>query len=100
MFPPRRQSGPDSIHGCPVERNRLSPTIHTQPKIPLAGLDPAIYVFPGLVISAAKTWIPGTSPGKAYSELHLGSRGSILHCPNCPTGQLWTDPANPRDDDG
>jgi hypothetical protein len=34
-------------HGCPVEENRLSPTIHTQPKIPLAGLDPAIYVFLG-----------------------------------------------------
>ena len=25
----------------------MSPTIHTQPKIPLAGLDPAIYVFLG-----------------------------------------------------
>jgi hypothetical protein len=36
------------IHGCPVEGNRLPPTIHTQAKIPLAGLDPAIYVFRGL----------------------------------------------------
>jgi hypothetical protein len=38
---------PGRAHGCPVEGNRLSPTIHTQPKIPLAGLDPAIYVFRG-----------------------------------------------------
>jgi hypothetical protein len=29
-------------------------------------LDPAIYVFRALVILAAKTWIPGTSPGKRY----------------------------------
>src|SRR5712671_5260147 len=42
-----QSSWPDLIHGCPVERNRLSPTIHTQPKIPLAGLDPAISVFLG-----------------------------------------------------
>jgi hypothetical protein len=38
---------PGQAHGCPVERNRLSPTIHTQPKIPLAGLGPAINVFLG-----------------------------------------------------
>src|SRR6266403_5144629 len=43
----RRRGWPDQVHGCPVEGNRLSPTIHTQPKIPLAGLDPAIYVFRG-----------------------------------------------------
>jgi len=34
---------PQLTHGCPVEGNRLSRTIHTQPKTPLAGLDPAIH---------------------------------------------------------
>src|SRR5690242_5957379 len=69
-------------HGCPVEGNRLSATIHTQPKIPLAGLDPAIYVFLGvLVISAAKTWMPGTSPGTGYLQLHRGSAEACVHGP-------------------
>jgi hypothetical protein len=35
-------------HGCQVEGNRLFATIHTQSKIPLAGLDPAIHFFLGL----------------------------------------------------
>jgi hypothetical protein len=39
---------PEPDHGCPVEGNRLFTMIHTQPKIPLAGLDPAIHVFLGL----------------------------------------------------
>jgi hypothetical protein len=61
----------------------------------LAGLDPAIYVFSGaLVISAAKTWMPGTSPDKGYLQLHRGSRRSILHCRNCSTGQPWVKPGN------
>src|SRR5271170_7836773 len=40
-----RNQGPD--HGCPVEGNRFSAAIHTQLKIPVAGLDPAIHVFLG-----------------------------------------------------
>jgi hypothetical protein len=33
------------LHGYPVEENRLFTMIHTQPKVLLAGLDPAIHVF-------------------------------------------------------
>ena len=70
-------------HGCPVQGNRLSLTIRTQPKIPLAGLDPAIHVFLGFGDLAAKAWMPGSSPGKGYLQLHCASRHSILHCCNC-----------------
>src|SRR5271169_6158817 len=41
--PAKGSSGPGP--DCPVERNRLSATILRQPKIPLAGLDPAIHAF-------------------------------------------------------
>ena len=71
-------SWPDLIHGCPVKENRLSATIHTQPKTPLAGLDPAIYVFlafsdpggqdvdarnkSGQGVLTAASWLPPLDP--------------------------------------
>jgi hypothetical protein len=136
----RRSLWPGSTQGCPVEGNRLSAMMHSQPKIPVAGLDPAIHIsldlgdlrgqdvdarnksgqsvltvvlWPSsldpalsrsfnrtsvgstrpstsswaLVILAAKMWIPGTSPGKAYLQLRRGSHRSILRCRNLSIGQ-------------
>jgi hypothetical protein len=34
----------------------------------------------------------GSSPRKGPLQLHRGSRRSILHCPNCSTGQPWPRP--------
>ena len=40
-----------------------------------------------LVVSAAETWMPGSSPGRGYLQLHRGSQRTIPHCRNCSTGQ-------------
>ena len=45
-------------------------TIHTQLKIALAGHVPAIHAFLGRGPPVFKTWMPGSSPGKASFWLH------------------------------
>jgi len=39
--------------------------VRSNPKYPVAGLVPAIHVFAGPRYRNFKTWMPGTSPGKA-----------------------------------
>jgi hypothetical protein len=82
---------PGQAHGCPVEGNRLSPTIHNH-RFPRPGLTRPSTSCWAMVISAVKTWVPGTSPGKGCLQLHCSSRRSIPHCPNCSTGQPWVKP--------
>jgi hypothetical protein len=55
----------------PVEGNRLSPTIHTQPKIPLAGLGPAIHVFLGF----------GDSGGQDVDARNKSGQGALAVAP-------------------
>jgi hypothetical protein len=68
----------------------LQRSIHNQ-RSPWPGLTRPSTSSWALVISAAKTWMPGTSPGKGYLQLHRGSHRSILHCFNCLTGQPWNE---------
>src|SRR5271163_3767771 len=52
------------------------------------GLDPwASTSYWALVISSAKAWMPGSSPGKGRLQLYCGSRGPIPRCRNYSTGQ-------------
>jgi hypothetical protein len=84
---------PMNAHSCPAEKHQLFATIHKQQEIPLAGLDPWAFsprTYPwastsswALMISTAKTWMPGPNPGKEHSQLHnspeMGLRLDRMH---------------------
>ena len=45
-----------------------SKLMHLQ--VAVAGLDPAIHAFLGWGLTVSKTWVPGSSPGKACLRLY------------------------------
>jgi hypothetical protein len=75
------------------EGNWLSPTIHRQPKIPLAGLDPAIYVFLGFGDPGGRDVDARNKSGQGVLTVVLEISDSILHCPTCATGHRGLGPA-------
>jgi len=50
----------------------LSATIHTQPKVPLAGLDPAIYVFLGFCDPGGQNVDARNKSGQGVLTVALG----------------------------